>query len=251
VRRTEIGCYGAARDWTHLAEWLDASEWGPDDCLRHAFLALALRKQGKEDLARVEWERAVRVGMPSGAPLLVQLAGEWQWEREAEDLLWKTAREAPAWDSGWALGLLTRAFHVEGDTASLLRVFILALERDPENLTAKNNVAAASLLLGTNLPDAHRLAEENYRESASNPAFACTYAYSRHLLGRTAEGLCVLSGLPELVKREPSTAAYYGAMLRANGKLDLAEEYAEIARRGWLLPEERALVGEGNPKSEF
>lgn len=251
VRRAEIGCYGAARDWAHLADWLDASQWGPDDCLRHAFLALALRKQGKEDPARVAWDRAVRVGMPSAAPLLVQLAGEWQWEREAEALLWQTAREATGVDSGWALGLLARAFQLKGDTASLLRVFVLALEREPENLTAKNNVAAASLLLGTNLAAAHRLAEEVYQEAGSNPAFACTYAYSRHLLGRTAEGLCVLSGLPESAKRNPSTAAYFGTMLRANGQTDAAEEYAEIARSGWLLPEERALVGEENPKCEF
>ncbi len=245
VRRAEIGCYGAAHDWEALAAWLSASKWGPDECLRHAFLALAFRKQHKEEAAQMEWERAVRAGMPTGIPLLVQLAGEWRWEKEVEALLWATALEASGWQSRWALGVLGRAYELQGDTRSLLRVFTLEWERDPGNLTVKNNVAAASLLLGTNLPCAHRLAREVYEGDPGRAAFACTHAYSLHLLGRTKEGLALLSGLPESARRNPSTAAYYGLMLRACGERGEAEEYVGLARRGRLLPEERDLLGAG------
>ncbi|MHC1768009.1 MAG: hypothetical protein AB9869_27695 [Verrucomicrobiia bacterium] len=249
VRRAEIGCYGAAQDWAALTDWLNATQWGPDECLRHAFLALAFRRQHREAMARAEWDRAVRAGMPSGVPLLVQLAGEWRWESEAEALLWATAREADGWQAGWALTLLGRAYELRGDTRSLLRVFTMRLGRDPGDLVAKNNVAAASLLLGTNLPWAHRLAREVYEKDPSRAAFACTHAFSLHLLGRTKEGLALLSKLPEEARRNPSTAAYYGLMLRACGESAAARECVPLAESGRLLPEERAFLSrvEGCP----
>lgn len=243
VRRAEIGCYGAAQDWAALTDWLNATQWGPDECLRHAFLALAFRRQHREEMARAEWDRAVRAGMPSGVPLLVQLAGEWRWEAEAEALLWATAQEAEGWQAGWALALLGRGYELRGDTGSLLRVFTMQLGRDPGDWVAKNNVAAASLLLGTNLAWAHELAREVYEEDPSRAAFACTRAFSLHLLGRPEEGLALLSKLPEEARRNPSIAVYYGLMLRACGEWAAARECVSLAAPGRLLPEERVLLG--------
>jgi len=45
----------------------------------------------------------------------------------------------------------------------------------------RNNVTAAALLLRTNLPAAHRGARQAHKADPENPAFACTYAFSRIL----------------------------------------------------------------------
>jgi hypothetical protein len=240
VRRAETECYVAARDWKGLSVLLERSQWGADDHLRHAFLALSYREQHEEELAQVEWKRAVRAGLPSGTVALVRLASNWRWERETEELLWQVARESRHWP--WAADLLAKAYRIQGDTPGLMRVYQLAAERNPENLVARNNFAAASLLLKTNLKSAHQLAREVHLAQPSNAAFACTFAYSLHLQGRTREGLRLLAEFPDEALREPSVAACYSAMLRSQGAFEAAENYVAFATEGSLLPEERLLV---------
>ena len=240
MRRAETECYITARRWSQLGVLLERSQWGADDHLRHAFLALSYRQQDQPDLARVEWKRALRTGLPSATAVLVQLAGAWHWEEEAEELLWETAQRGH--DSQWALTLLARAYQLSGDTPALLRVFDAAAARQPNDLIARNNLAAASLLLKTNLASAHRLARAVYIAQPTNTAFACTYAYSLHLQGRTREGLRLLDRFPDEAVRSPGIAAYQGVMLNAEGEFAAAEKCFSLAKTGVLLPEESALV---------
>jgi tetratricopeptide (TPR) repeat protein len=246
VRLAEAECYVARKAWPELASLLEQSHWGADDHLRHATMALAYRQQGEKQLSDIEWKRAVRAaneGVQANSKsrqALVRLAGAWAWENESEQLLWDIVRQGR--DAQWALAVLRQAYEIGGDTRSLLRVFDTMLRTDPQDSSARNNVAAASLLLGTNLPAAHQLAREAYAAQPTNPAVACTYAYSLHLQGRTAEGLEAMSRLPQPMVQNPSTAAYYGVLLSADGAKTEAEKYFAFARSGFLLPEERALV---------
>jgi hypothetical protein len=169
---------------------------------------------------------------------LVRLAGGWNWAKEAEELLWAIAQQDP--DGQWALELLARAFRLGGDTRALLRVFQLAVTARPEDAVAKNNLAAVSLLLRTNLDQAHELAREGF---CIEPGLcASTYAFSLHLRGQTSDALHVLRSSSEVERQRPATAAYYGVILAAAGDLAAAEPYLALAEQGDLLPEECLML---------
>ena len=245
VRRAEAECYLATKNWKDLRTTLTGSHWSADDPMRHALLALTYRQQGEERLASLEWKRAVRAGREGfdslrNAQALIRFAGAWEWEKEAEDLLWEVVAQGN--DSGWALAVLRQSYEIGANTRALLRVFTVALEQDPGDRVAMNNLAAASLLLGTNLITAHQMARELHAEQPTNATVACTYAFSLHLQGRSREAWQILSDIPAALLREPSTAAYCAVILAAQGCLAEAQEYCAIARAGSLLPEERALL---------
>jgi tetratricopeptide (TPR) repeat protein len=157
-------------------------------------------------------------------------------------LLWATARDGL--DRQWALSLLRKAYEISGDTRALLRLYDAALNDDPRDLVTRNNLAAACFLVSTNLPAAHRWAEHVYAAQPTNAAFACTYAYSLHLQGRSKDALTVLERLPEQATRAPGLAAYYGVILHSEGRGQAAERYFALAMAGRsaLLPEEFDLV---------
>lgn len=246
IRLAEAECHLALQNWRELGALLAEGHWGAEDHLRHAILSLVCRQQGDEQRARMEWKRAVRAGRSSSnvlasARALVRLAGAWAWEEEAEKLLWDAASGGS--DPFWALTLLRRCYEIGGDTRSLLRVFALEVKQNPEDLIARNNLAASSLLLGTNLVAAHQFAREVHVAEPANPSLASTYAYSLHLQGRTREGLDILAGFPENTFQEtPGAAACYAVLLAAQGSKSEAEKHLAAARKGYLLPEERLLV---------
>lgn len=245
VRLVETECHLLLKNWRLLGEWLKACQWGADEHLRHALLALVYRQDGDQQLAEIEWKRAVRASrdgthaVPNSQEALVRLAGAWSWENEAEALLWEIAAGT---ETRWALSLLKKAYELAGDTRSLLRVFRAEARSNPEDIVARNNVAAASLLLSTNLATAHASARQIYEAQPTNSAMASTYAYSMHLQGRTSEAIKMLSQFTEESLRQPSLAAYFGVLWAAQGSMAKAETYLEFARQGPLLPEERKLV---------
>jgi tetratricopeptide (TPR) repeat protein len=245
VRLAEAECYLVKQNWRELGSMLSQAKWGQDDHLRHAILALSYRQQGEEPLAQIEWKRAVRAthdGARSAqnSEALIRLAGTWAWREEAERLLWDVAGEGA--NRRWALGVLQQFYEIGGDTRSLLRVFATSLKQDPNDVVARNNFAAAALLLRTNLPAAYQLAREGHAAVPTNTALACTYAYSLHLQGRTDEGLRILSKFPRESLQNPGTAAYLGVLLAAKGASEQAQKYFAHASNGFLLPEEKSLV---------
>ena len=245
VRLAEAECYLVSKNWRELGTQLGNAQWGSDDHLRHAILALSYRQQGEERLARVEWKRAVQAGRDGYAATLnsqalVRLAGAWAWEREAEELLWDLVSDGA--DAGWALAVLRHSYEIGGNTHGLLRVFTAALRHDADDTVAQNNLAATSLLLGTNLVTAHRVARELHLDHPTNAAVACTYAFSLHLQGRTGEALEIMSNFRGDIRRNPSAAVYYALLLAAQGAVGEAEKYLALAKAGYLLPEERAML---------
>ena len=115
----------------------------------------------------------------------------------------------------------------------------------PKELALKNNLAATSLLLKTNLSQAASWAREDYLLKTNDPVVASTYAYALQLQGRTAEGVAVLEALDPALLEQPSTALYYGVLLAAQHKTGSAGHFLDVAQTDTnLLPEEKQLIEE-------
>jgi hypothetical protein len=64
---------------------------------------------------------------------------------------------------------------------------------------------------------------------------------SLHLLGKHAEALKVMQGIPSTELEKPSMAGYYGVILKAVGEREAASRYLGRATNSIALPEERKL----------
>jgi hypothetical protein len=244
VPMAEAECFLAARDWAGLQSRLDAQRWDELEFLRLAFLARAHREQGRKEIADACWQRAMnataaRVEQAAG---LVQLAIEWGWASEAEDLSWVAVRRAPG--QTWPLQALLRHYTATTNTAGLYRVHQAMLERDPKSLALKNNLAMYGLLLNRDLRQAATLAREVYDADKTNAFFVSTYAFSLHVQGKSAEALKLMQALPEAELRRPEIATYYAVLLSAAGEREKAGAYFTVAEKGQLLPEEHRLLAE-------
>jgi predicted Zn-dependent protease len=170
--------------------------------------------------------------------------------REQEDLLWRILREYP--DARWAQAGLEQLYFKAGNTAGLYQLYLKQQPYYPTNDLLRNNLAAAALLLKTNLPQARQWASEVYARNTNNPVVVATFAYSLHLQGRDQEGIAAFRKLKPEQLDDPSAALYYGLLLSATGKPDEAAPYLEIARtRGQLLPEERQLLPGMDKKNQL
>ena len=112
--------------------------------------------------------------------MLAQLASNWGWLPETEQVLWHAAGKFPK--QPWPLTALQNLYVVRRDTAGLRRVSQAALQRDPKDKLARNNFATLSLLCGKDLPTAHKYAAELYATEPGDRIFASTYAFSLHLI---------------------------------------------------------------------
>jgi Flp pilus assembly protein TadD len=138
---------------------------------------------------------------------------------------------------------LERLYFAGGDTLKLSELYSRSLSFSPEDTGLKNNLAATSLLLKTNLTLAYRLAKEGYAQKPDDPLVASTYAYSLHLQGRTREGATAMEMLKSELLEQPSVSLYYGVLLSALGDTNRAAHFLMIAKnKGQLLPEEKYLL---------
>lgn len=230
----------ASKQWPILQAFAGEGDWESLNYLRLAYLSRALREMGDATGARTRWTSAIgaaRKREPLGQ--LAWIAARWDWMPELREVLWAAAN-TPA--PQWALQMLHRSYLAEKDSEGVLRVAQKAVEVDAQNDSAKNNVAALSLLLGRDRDRAQESARKLYEKHSEDPGFASTYALGLHLAGRSAEGLAILKKLTSNQLREPSTAAYYGVLLAANNASAEASEYLKLGESAPLLPEEMALV---------
>ncbi len=239
-------------DWPGLeAVTRESTSWGELEIMRQAFHSRAFQEQGETERAEREWRAALAGARlnPSLLPQVADLLAAWGWKERWRDVLWAAAGFSN--EIGWALRGLYSDYTAAGDTAKLLRVSTMMLERDPENLEIKNNVAALSLLLldpkaDVNFATDNALiaARELHEKAPADPRIASTYAFALHVRGRTAEGLKILRTLPPAELASPAVAAYYGVLLSAHGDQAEAARFLNLAEQAPLLPEERRLVAE-------
>jgi Flp pilus assembly protein TadD len=234
--------YVALGKWKELETYLEAEHWVGQDHIRIAMLALALRKQANKQGSALAWDRAVRLASdaPTASSVLAQLAMNWGWLPEAEQVLWRAASKFPK--QTWPLTSLQNLYVARGDTAGLRRVYQALMQRDPQDELARNNFTMLSLLSGKDLPTAHEYAAELYASEPANPVFASTYAFSLHLQGKTKQGVEVLRALKPADLLNPAVAVYYGVLLSAAGEARASKDYLDKSDKAFLLPEELALV---------
>lgn len=235
-------CYARQENWKALQDAVENAQWGDLEPLRLAWLARALERQNERSAARLRWQSATRLvaSHPVLSALLAQLAAGWDWTTETEELLWDIVERFPA--EAWAAPALERFYHAQGNTRGLYKVCRALSDRRPADPVLKNNLAMYRLLLGVDTGTAHQQAREVYQLDPTNAAYASTYAFSQHRLGRDVEALRVMETLPTEALEEPATAAYYAIVLASAGRREEARRYIALAARASLLPEEKAML---------
>jgi Flp pilus assembly protein TadD len=234
--------YVALRKWKELETYLEAEHWMGLEHVRIAMLTLAIRNQLGNQRSAFAWDRAVGLASkdPGALNMLAQLALNWGWRSEAEQVLWHAAFKFPK--QAWPLAALQNFYIGQRDTAGFRRVCQTCMQRDPKDKLARNNFAMLSLLSGKEVPAAHQYAAELYAGEPGNPVFASTYAFSLHLQGKTKEGLAVFRALKPTDLDNPAVAVYYGVLLSAAGEVRASKNYLDMSGKALLMPEELALV---------
>lgn len=233
--------YSIQRNWGGLRGRLEKQNWAELEFIRHAYLSRALRGLQLTDSSKTEWEFALKEANSQKAALsgLLRLVAQWNWMNESEELLWAIVNRYP--EEKWATQVLVQALYNGGRTRSLLQLHKQMLQRSPSDISVKNNLASLALLLDAQELKPNELAKEVYRQSPTNAAFATTYAFSLHLLGKNAEALKVMNQLKPQELQDPAIAGYYGLIVKASGNRDKAKVYLNWSSKGLLLPEEKKL----------
>ena len=234
--------YVALRKWQELERQLETEHWIGLDHIRIAMLSLAIKNQSGNQGSSMAWDRAIRLASdaPTALNMLAQLALNWGWQPEAEQVLWHAANKFPK--QPWPLTSLQNLYIARRDTANLRRVYQALLQRDPKDKLARNNFTMLSLLSGKEVQAAQVSAAAAYTSEPGNPVFASTYAFSLHLQGKSKEGVEVLRALKPADLADPGISVYYGILLSGAGEAQAAKEYLAKADKAFLLPEEQALV---------
>src|ERR1035437_533032 len=246
VRLARANGYLQGGDWPALRDFASKGNWGETEFLRLALVSRAWSQLGVSPVADSNWGAAVNeADRRFGAmTTLLGLAEQWQLPREQEKLLERMVNSVPR--ERWAQQKLEQLYFISGNTAALNHLYARLFGLFPTEANWKNNLAATTLLLKTNLPQAYQWAAEACAQSPGNPVEASTYAYALHLQGRDQDGLAVLQKLKPAQLEQPSVALYYGILLAATSN-DYAAPYLQIARtKGQLLPEEKQLLEEIN-----
>jgi predicted Zn-dependent protease len=248
------GCQLQLKDWPGLQaalqkeNWSDPAHPGNDfEFMRHAYLARCLRGENFAEGSASEWAVAVKaVNNQRYAALqkyslrkLFELAMAWNWNTEAEQVLWNVVNLYP--EEKWAYPVLRYALIQWHRTRSFMQLMDTMSKRNPEDLAIKNDLAATALLLGAQEIKPNDLALEVYRKAPGNPYYASTYAYSLYLQHDNAGALKVMQQLSTKDLQLPSIAGYYGLILKANGNKTEAKAYFDRIATAQLLPEEQTL----------
>jgi Flp pilus assembly protein TadD len=242
-------CQTVLQDWKGLQVSIEKQYWAELEFIRYAFMTRALRGQDLTGAAKGQWElglktandSAVRSNPKSPQPLfmLLQLAAQWTWQSEAEELLWNIVNNFP--NEKRASGALAQVLFAGGRTRPLMMFYSQELKRSPTSLAIKNNLAMTAFLLDAMELKPHDLAREVYQQAPTNLSYASTYAFSLHLQKKNAEALKVFQQLQAKDLENPSVAGYYGLVLKATGNPNKARVYLEWASKAPMLPEEKKL----------
>jgi tetratricopeptide (TPR) repeat protein len=228
-------------DWLGLQTTLQAQNWGDLEYMRHGLVARALREQGLAGASAAEWSVALQCAGDQKALLiaLFRLTLAWRWDTESEQLLWTIVNRYP--EEKWASPVLAQALTTWHRTSSLMQLFSIWHQREPNNLEIENNLAMTALLLGAQEKKPYDLAQDVYQKSSTNASYASTFAFSLYLQGKNAAALDVMQKLPSQNLNDPSIAGYYGLVLKANGHPTEAKGYLNRSSLAPLMPEEQTL----------
>jgi len=240
--------YLQTHDWRGLQVAIQNQNWDESEFVRHAFLARSLREQGLVAASQAEWSSALQAAdsvkysiqaQQSILSYLYVFASEWKWNSEAEQILWTMVNRYP--EQKTLPEVLTKVLIAGGRTRSLMQLFELCHQRQPDDVEAKNNLAYTAMLLGETDPKYNKLAQEAYASAPQNASYAATYALSLYVQKKYPEALAVMQKLASKQLQHPSIAGYYGIILKANGDSQKAAQYIKLTDGAPLLPEEKKL----------
>jgi Flp pilus assembly protein TadD len=235
--------YLQGEDWQSLRGFASQGNWEEMEFLRLALVSRAWSQLGVQQVADSNWGSAVNeTGDRFGAlTMLLQLTERWHLQSEQADLLRRMIEKFP--QERWAQHALEQIYLAEGNTAGLQQLYARLFSVFPKDIGLENNLAATSLLLKTNLPQACRWAAEIYANRTNDLVIASTYAFALHLQGRTKDGLAIMQKLNDEQLAQPDAALYYGVLLVAAGATNEAAPFLKIAatKTQWL-PEEKKLL---------
>jgi hypothetical protein len=238
----KVDCLVAKKDWSQLEKFLQSEKWGDREFLRLAYLSRTAEEQKETIGVQARWRAALRAAEDRIGPLsmLLDLATAWRRPDGREEVLWVIAERCPR--EKWALRELQRIYEAQLNTRGLNKVCTSLANRDPKDMQAASDLAATSMLLKVNLPEAYQLARETYTNHPNEAFIVSTYAYSLHLQGRSKEGLTAMEKLKPEALEQPPVALYYGLLLNFSGETNRAGKYLALAGKANLLPEEKILL---------
>src|SRR6266540_2272603 len=243
--------YANAKNWMRLKRWTRKGKWGEYDYLRLAYQAIATRRS-PQDSAKTEFQALWRAAeessndQPERELVLARLASKWNLEKESEQL-WLRVAENPRLRRE-ALDALRRHYRKDNDTGKLYDVLQRLHESSPNEAPITADLARLGLNLERNVERSHELAKEAHDRAPNEVNCAVTYAFSLYRLGRSAEALAIIQGLPADQLHDPHAAVYAALLLADASQIDAARDYVAAANDE-IYPEEKALLNEARTKT--
>ena len=242
--------YANAKNWMRLKRWTRKGMWGESDYLRFAYQAIATR-QSRQDSADTEFHALWRAAehstndQPERELVLARLASKWNLEKESEQLWLRVAEDPPMRRE--ALDALRRLYREDNDTENLYHVLQRLHDSSPNEAPITADLARLGLNLERNVERSHELAKEAHDRAPNEVNCAVTYAFSLYRLGRNAEALAIIQGLPADQLRDPHAAVYAALLLADASQIDAARDYMTVADDG-IYPEEKVVLDEAKAK---
>jgi predicted Zn-dependent protease len=242
--------YANTKNWTRLKRWTRKGTWGESDHLRFAYQAIATRRsrQGSADTEFHElWHIAERSAndQPDRELVLARLASKWDLDKESEQLWLRVAEDPPLRRE--ALDALRRLFRRDNDTSKLYDVLQRLHDSSPNEAPITADLARLGLDLERSVERSHDLAKEAHDRAPNEVNCAVTYAFSLYRLGRSAEALAIVQGLPADQLHDPHAAVYMALLLSGANQIDAAKDYIAAADDG-IYPEEKNVLDEARAK---
>jgi predicted Zn-dependent protease len=244
------GVYANAKNWTRLKRWTRKGMWGEFDYLRLAYQAIATR-QSRQDGADTEFRALWRAAeqstndRPERELVLARLASKWDLKKESEQLWLRVAENPPLRRE--ALDALRRVYRADNETEKLYDVLQRLHESSPNEAPITADLARLGLSLGRNNERSHALAKEAFDRAPNEVNCAVTYAFSLDRLGRNAEAVSIIHGLPADQLRDPHAAVYVALLLADANQIDAANGYVAAAVDE-IYPEEKKTLDEAKTK---
>ena len=242
--------YANAKNWMRLKRWTRKGMWGESDYLRFAYQAIATR-QSRQDSPDTEFYALWRAAeqstndQPERELVLARLASKWNLEKESEQLWLRVAEDPPKRRE--ALDALRRIYREDNDTEKLHAVLQRLHDSSPNEAPITADLARLGLNLERNVERSHELAKEAHDRAPNEVNCAVTYAFSLYRLGRNAEALAIIQGLPADQLRDPHAAVYAALLLADASQIDAARDYMTVADDG-IYPEEKVVLDEAKAK---
>jgi hypothetical protein len=242
--------YANAKNWTRLKRWTRKGTWGEFEYLRLAYQAIATR-QSRQDGADAEfhalWHAAEQStnDRPERELVLARLASKWDLKKESEQLWLRVAENPPLRRE--ALDALRRVYRADNETEKLYDVLQRLHESSPNEAPITADLARLGLNLRWNTERSHALAKEAFDRAPNEVNCALTYAFSLDGLGRKAEAVAIIHGLPADQLRDPHAAVYVALLLADANQIDAAKDYIAAADDE-IYPEEKKVLDEAKTK---